>query len=176
MKSLTEYDVCYATKEYLDKNGYTIVAWNPPGSQGTFTIPNPAKDPSYRGQTGSESPDLIAANEKELLFVEAKDNIPSSYDDVEKLKNLLSNPKRRDLLFLICHKQMLALGKDIDFSKLQIKYAVAVPYEKDITAKYKDMTNLTIFGVSSKIPNWDNKIIDADLNTEDIFTVNEYRI
>ena len=89
--ALTEYDVCYATKEYLKKKGYTIVTWNPPGSQGTFTIPNPAKDPNYKGQTGSESPDLIVINNQEILFVEAKDNINSSYDDIIKLKNMLSN-------------------------------------------------------------------------------------
>ena len=174
--SLTEYDVCYATKERLKQSGYTIVAWNPPGSQGTFTIPNPAKDPTYRGQTGSESPDLIAINDKELLFVEAKDNVASSYDDIVKLKNMLSNPKRRNLLFIICHNQMLALGKNIDFEKLIIRYAVAVPYEKDLIAKYTGIKNLTIYGVSAKLSNWDNKIIDADLSMDDVYSVVEFDI
>ena len=93
--ALTEYDVCFATKEYLFNKNYIIVTWNPPGSQGTFTIPNPEKDPTYKGQTGSESPDLIAIKDKEMLFVEAKDNVNSSYDDIIKLQNMLSNPKRR---------------------------------------------------------------------------------
>ncbi len=171
--ALTEYDICYATKEYLKKIGYIIVTWNPPGSQGTFTIPNPTKDPTYKGQTGSESPDLIAINDKEILFVEAKDNINSSYDDVVKLKKMLANPKRKELLFTICHNQMLALGKDIDFYSLDLRYAVAVPYENDILEKYSGITNLTIFGVSSKILNWDNKVIDADLSMDDIYEIKE---
>lgn len=171
--ALTEYDVCFATKEYLFDNGYIIVTWNPPGSQGTFTIPNPEKDPAYRGQTGSESPDLIAIKDKEMLFVEAKDNINSSYNDIIKLKNMLSNPKRKSLLFKICHNQMLALGKDIDFECLNIRYAVAVPYEENIKSKYSGQTDLTIFSVRSKIVNWDNKIIDGNLKMSDIYEINE---
>ena len=174
--TLTEYDICYATKEYLYKNNYTIVAWNPPGSQGTFTIPNPAKDPTYKGQTGSESPDLIAANESELLFVEAKDDINLSYDDITKLQNMLSNPKRKELLFLICHNQMLALGKNIDFNRLKIRYAVAVPYERNIISRYSNHSNLTIFSVKSKINNWNNKIIDGDLKLDDIYEIAKYTI
>ncbi len=171
--ALTEYDVCFATKEYLFNKNYIIVTWNPPGSQGTFTIPNPDKDPTYRGQTGSESPDLIAIKNKEMLFVEAKDNINSSYDDIIKLKNMLANPKRKKLLFKICHNQMLALGKEIDFEKLDIRYAVAVPYEDNIKQKYADQKNLTIFSVRSKIDEWDNKIIDGSLKVSDIYEINE---
>lgn len=174
--ALTEYDVCYATKEYLKKKGYTIVTWNPPGSQGTFTIPNPAKDPNYKGQTGSESPDLIVVNNQEILFVEAKDNINSSYDDIIKLKNMLSNPKRKDLLYTICHNQMLALGKNVDFHALKIRYAVAVPYECDILSKYSGITELIIYGISSKIKDWNNRIIDADLSMDDIYEIREYTI
>lgn len=171
--TLTEYDVCFATKEYLFNKNYIIVTWNPPGSQGTFTIPNPAKDPTYRGQTGSESPDLIAIKGNEMLFVEAKDNINSSYDDIIKLQNMLSNPKRKKLLFKICYNQMLALGKKIDFESLNIRYAVAVPYEDNIKQKYANQKNLTIFSVRSKIDKWDNKIIDGSLKMSDIYEINE---
>ena len=171
--ALTEYDVCFATKEYLFNKNYIIVTWNPPGSQGTFTIPNPAKDPTYRGQTGSESPDLIDIKGNEMLFVEAKDNINSSYDDIIKLQNMLSNPKRKKLLFKICYNQMLALGKKIDFESLNIRYAVAVPYEDNIKQKYANQKNLTIFSVRSKIDKWDNKIIDGSLKMSDIYEINE---
>ena len=171
--ALTEYDVCFATKEYLFNKNYIIVTWNPQGSQGTFTIPNPEKDPTYKGQTGSESPDLIAIKDKEMLFVEAKDNVNSSYDDIIKLQNMLSNPKRKALLFKICSNQMLALGIDINFEELNIRYAVAVPYEDNIKQKYKDQKDLTIFSVKSKIDNWDNKIIDGNLKVSDIYEINE---
>lgn len=173
MNTLSEYDVCYATKEYLYKNGYLIVTWNPPGSQGTFTIPNPAKDPTYRGQTGSESPDLIAIKGNELLFVEAKDDCKKSLEDIEKLKNLLANPKRKDLLFKICQYQMSALGHDIDFNNLNPRYAVAVPYEANWMDTYTECRNITVYTVKSKINNWDNKVIDGALNVEDMYTVTE---
>lgn len=176
MNNLTEYDVCFATKEYLFDKGYIIVTWNPPGSQGTFTIPNPSKDPTYKGQTGSESPDLIAVNDREILFVEAKDNVAKSYDDIIKLKNLLLNPKRKSLLFTICHNQMKAIGYDIDFDLLNIRYGVAVPHEDEIIQKYSMEKDLTIFSVKSKIDNWDNKIIDGDLKMSDIYEIKEETI
>ena len=71
---------------------------------------------------------------------------------------------------------MLALGKNIDFEKLIIRYAVAVPYEKDLIAKYTGIKNLTIYGVSAKLSNWDNKIIDADLSMDDVYSVVEFDI
>lgn len=173
MNILTEYDVCYATKEYLYKKGYLIVAWNPPGAQGTFTIPNPAKDPTYRGQTGSESPDLIAIKGKQLLFVEAKDDCKKSVDDIIKLQNLLQNPKRKKLLFTICQCQMLALGYEIDFNQLNVHYAIAIPYKENWKDVYTAYKNITVFTVKSRIDNWDNKVIDGDLKVEDIYSVTE---
>ena len=68
---------------------------------------------------------------------------------------------------------MLALGIDINFEELNIRYAVAVPYEDNIKQKYKDQKDLTIFSVKSKIDNWDNKIIDGNLKVSDIYEINE---
>ena len=57
----SEYDVAYATKEWLIKNGWTIIAFDPPGAQGTFSIPNPSKKKEgEKGQTGTTAPDIIA--------------------------------------------------------------------------------------------------------------------
>lgn len=173
---LTEYDISFAVKEYLYNKNYTIITWNPPGSQGTFTIPNPEKDPTYKGQKGSESPDLIAFNSKEMVFIEAKDSIKKSYDDIEKLKKLLSNNKRKELLFTICKKQLKALKYDIDLEKLEIKLGVAIPYEENFTEKFSSYKDINIYAVKSNIEKWDNKVINANIDINKIFTIKEETI
>lgn len=170
---LTEYDISFAVKEYLYSKNYTIITWNPPGSQGTFTIPNPDKDPTYKGQTGSESPDLIAFNSEEILFVEAKDSISKSYSDIEKLKRLLSNDKRKELLFNICTKQMETLEYNINLENLKIRIGVAVPYKEHIKEQYDKYKNITIYAVKCEVEGWDNKIIDANINMKEVFKIQE---
>ena len=94
---VNEYDVTFAVKEWLLENGWNVIAFNPPGAQGTFTIPNPSKDPKYRGQSGSESPDIIAVKEESnVLIVESKPFFNQS--DTEKLLNLKENKDRMNLL------------------------------------------------------------------------------
>lgn len=94
---VSEYDVTFAVKEWLLENDWEVVAFNPPGAQGTFTIPNPSKDPKYRGQSGSESPDIIAIkNTSNLLIVESKPLFDE--EDAEKLLNLKGNKERMKLL------------------------------------------------------------------------------
>lgn len=99
------------------KRGWDIIAFNPPGSQGTFTIPNPLKDGSYRGQTGSESPDIIALKANKttniIIIVECKPLYKSS--DIIKLKNLFSNKERLNLFLYIIDKQCVA--NNIKFDK-----------------------------------------------------------
>jgi hypothetical protein len=96
-QKISEYDVTFATKEWLLRHGWDVVAFNPPGSQGTFTIPNPAKDPKYKGQTGSEAPDIIAVkNKNTILIVESKPKY--SAKDVDKLIKLYQNKPRMELL------------------------------------------------------------------------------
>lgn len=98
-----EYDVTFAVKEWLLRHGWAVVAFNPPGSQGTFTIPNPAKDPNYRGQTGSESPDIIAVkNTNYVLIIECKPKYHKG--DTEKLINFHKNKERRDLMMELLEK------------------------------------------------------------------------
>lgn len=100
---IREYNVTYIAKEFLIRNGWAIIAFNPPGSQGTFTIPNPAKDGAYRGQTGSLSPDIIAlkiVNEVNVfLIVESKPIYSDS--DITKMTSMFSRPDRRELFLRI---------------------------------------------------------------------------
>lgn len=100
-----EYDVAFAIKEWLLRHEWAVIAFNPPGSQGTFSIPDPSKDPRYRGQIGTEAPDIIAIKKNHLLIVECKDYRKSRImSDVEKLSRLISNKKRMDLLYTILKK------------------------------------------------------------------------
>lgn len=98
-----EYDVTFAVKEWLLRHTWDIITFNPPGSQGTFTIPNPAKDPKYKGQTGSEAPDIIAIKEsKYVLIIECKPKYTQK--DTDKLLNFYKNKERMDLLIYLLEK------------------------------------------------------------------------
>jgi hypothetical protein len=111
---VNEYDISFAVKEWLLKHGWEIAAFNPPGAQGTFTIPNPEKDPNYRGQSGSESPDIIAVKNKiNILIVESKPAF--NKHDTEKLLNLKNNIERMGILFELLKK--VCLANDIPLEK-----------------------------------------------------------
>lgn len=93
---MREYDVTYIAKEFLSRKGWKIIAYNPPGSQGTFTITNPQKDHTYKGQTGSLSPDIVAfkiIKDKNILYiVESKPTY--NEDDVKKMINMFRDKER----------------------------------------------------------------------------------
>lgn len=173
---LSEYDISFAVKEYLLVHGYRLVAWNPPGAQGTFTIPNPAKDPLYRGQVGSESPDLIAYNGREFLLVEAKDNINKSYKDIEKLDRLLADRQRRQLLFDICEHQMEAIHQSLKIEDLTIVKAVAVPHVENINHAYERYNNLRIYTVQLRDESWNKNKFLSTVNFNEIYCVRTIEI
>lgn len=114
---ITEYQVSYAVKEWLLERKWDVIAYNPPGSQGTFTIPNPNKDASYRGQTGSESPDIVAVHGDNILVVEAKPRV--NLADAEKLKSLSENEPKleifRELIRKVCNANQIPIPQDMKF-------------------------------------------------------------
>lgn len=114
---ITEYQVSYAVKEWLLEKKWDVIAYNPPGSQGTFTIPNPNKDGTYRGQTGSESPDIVAVSGGNVLVVEAKPK--ANVSDSEKLKALSENePKLEiftELIRKVCKANQISLPEELTF-------------------------------------------------------------
>ena len=124
---IREYDITFIAKEFLARNNWQIIAFNPPGSQGTFTIPNPEKDPSFRGQTGSLSPDIIALkkvqNKNIFLIVESKSIFKK--EDVVKMISMFSNNKRKKVFFNIAKGYAIAnnikynenLQSEIHFAK-----------------------------------------------------------
>lgn len=168
---LTEYDISFAVKEYLIANEYTIITWNPPGSQGTFTIPNPAKSPGYKGQSGSESPDLIAFKNNKLLILEAKDSDKKCISDIHKIHNLLSNTPRKELLFTICNNQMKALGVNFNAFDCCITIGIAIPETvntNDILSKFPD---IELYLVSLNNLKWNNKIITSPADIQSAFKI-----
>ena len=168
---ITEYDVSFAVKEFLLSHDYTIITWNPPGSQGTFTIPNPSKDPLYKGQVGSESPDIIAFNNEEIVLVEAKDAINKSFSDITKMERMLEDLQRRALLFNICNFQMQAIQKEVDFSKLRLVKGVAIPYEVDFMKRFSQYKGLRLYAVKILATNWDKDIISSSTDLSAVFSV-----
>jgi hypothetical protein len=99
----SEYDVAYSTKEWLINHRWRVIAFNPPGAQGAFSIPNPdKKEEGYKGQTGTEAPDIIAIKDNQILIVECKDfKTKEIQSDIEKLTNFFKNPRREELFIRI---------------------------------------------------------------------------
>ncbi len=154
-KSVSEYDVTFAVKEWLLRHGWDVVAFNPPGSQGTFTIPNPAKDPAYRGQTGSEAPDIIAVKGKNtILIIESKSQYNA--DDTEKLLGLYKNKPRMELLIELVKKMCVANSVPFD---LPIRVILAKAHGDEEYLR-KDMAT---FIVSTK-SKWDATNIDPSVD------------
>lgn len=154
-KPVSEYDVTFAVKEWLFRHGWDVVAFNPPGSQGTFTIPNPAKDPAYRGQTGSEAPDIIAVKGKNtILIVESKPQYNA--DDTEKLLGLYKNKPRMELLIELVKKMCVANGVPFDLPA-RVILAKAHGGEEHLR---KDMATF-IVNVKNK---WDSTNIDPSVD------------
>lgn len=99
---LTEYQVTYAVKEWLLEASWNVIAYNPPGSQGTFTIPNPKKDGTFKGQSGSESPDVVAVKRGLILVVEAKPKQDKA--DADKLDALRKDADKMSIFKLLVGK------------------------------------------------------------------------
>lgn len=165
-----EYDITYATKEYLMSRGWKIIAYNPPGAQGTFTIPNPDKESSYRGQTGSESPDIVAYkeenNENLILVVEAKPEYDEA--DVKKLVRMFSSETRKKLFLEILYKQ--AVANEININRtLHVKLIFGKAHGGDVHS----IKGFLTFNVKCKNDTWNSDDFDARIDPYKNFEVRE---
>lgn len=164
----SEYDVAFAIKEWLIEHDWNVIAFNPPGSQGTFSIPNPSKDPLYKGQIGTEAPDIIAIKGDHLLITECKDyRKPRILSDVEKLSRLISNKERMRLLYTILKKACIANDVRLpdDFHLL-----TAVGYGGQLLVaetrkKYMESLKLLKSATSDEIQNFFIEVTDPGRNT-----------
>lgn len=119
---VSEYSITYGVKTFLLNHNWEVIAYNPPGSQGTFTIPNPNKDGGYRGQLGSESPDVIAVKQDVVLVVECKPNF--DLVDSRKLERLSSDRDKMAILNTLI--QRVCKANDIELlGKLEFIFALA---------------------------------------------------
>ena len=121
-QEIKEYAITYGVKNFLLAKEWEVIAYNPPGSQGTFTIPNPSKDGGYRGQTGSESPDVIALKKDVVLIVECKPIF--NLDDSEKMKRLSEDVLKMEILDMLIRRVSAANRINLG-DKLRYIYALA---------------------------------------------------
>jgi hypothetical protein len=168
---IREYDVTYTTKEYLMNDGWEIIAYNPPGSQGTFTITNPNKDHSYRGQDGSLSPDIVAYkfenNKNIFIIVEAKPKYCRS--DVDKMINMFKDSARRKIFLKLVTMHARANGFNINLAKpTKILFAKAHGGKKELR---KDVST---FYIELKNKKWDPLNINPKQKITDNFLVQLY--
>lgn len=170
-----EYEITYITKEYLLKEGWFVIAYNPPGSQGTFTIPNPLKDPSYRGQTGSESPDIVAIKKEvknkknKILIIESKPFY--NQKDVDKMKRLFKNKERVKIFLTILEKQCNANGFEVDFNfKNEICFGKAHSGEKHLR------DNIATFLIELKKEDWNPESFNAREDILQYFNIEVFNL
>lgn len=110
----SEYDVAFAVKEWLLEHGWSVVAFNPPGHWGTFSIPYPSKDPRSGRRATTRPPDIIAIKGDCLLLAECRgDGRSRILSDVDRLSGLISNKERMRLLCRILQK--VCAANDIQF-------------------------------------------------------------
>ena len=163
----SEYDVAYEVKEWLLEHDWSILAFNPPGAQGTFSIPNPAKDSKNKGQTGTIAPDIVAIKNTHVVIAECKDYKKSGVlKDVEKISKLVADSKRMLLFKKIVQKMCVAnnIKLDKDFHII-----IAVGYGgkllvTEITSKYAEMTDSLQTIQPKTIQNFHIEITDQTRN------------
>lgn len=156
-----EYAITYGVKTFLLKCNWDVIAYNPPGSQGTFTIPNPKKDGGYRGQIGSESPDVIAVKKDVVLIVECKPSF--NLEDSKKLERLSKNAEKMEILSKlvsrVCDANSISLPRNF-------RYVFALAYQ----GKKHEIKHLGFISVDVK-PDLDITNLAARSSYEDAFTV-----
>lgn len=154
-----EYAITYGVKTFLLKHNWDVIAYNPPGSQGTFTIPNPSKDGGYRGQTGSESPDVIAVKNDVVLIVECKSSF--NLEDSNKLERLSKNVEKMQILSTlirrVCDANNITLPRNL-------RYVFALAYQ----GKKHDIKHLGFISVDVKT-SFDITNLAAKSSYEDAF-------
>lgn len=125
----SESFVHVAMREFLKRNGWLLIAGEyPNGSDDELNVlsisdPTVACDNSpdpRRHSTGEIIPDLIAFKNNYILIIEAKPNY--SFDDKEKLNNLLDNAKER----LISSLKTFSIGKP-QFSHINYDLVSYIP-------------------------------------------------
>lgn len=173
-QEVREYAITYGVKNLLLAKKWDVIAYNPPGSQGTFTIPNPSKDGGYRGQTGSESPDVIAIKKDVVLIVECKPSF--DLDDANKMKRLSEDSEKMEILNILIRR--VCVANEIKISgDLEFIYALAYQGEmhnekelgfiKVVVSEKVDITNLLagstydqfFHATISPASTWNNKVL-----------------
>lgn len=165
----SEYDIAYSMKEWLIKHKWNIAGFDPPGAQGTFSIPNPSKEKGYKGQTGTESPDIIAIKNNFLLIVESKDFGDSRItEDVIKLRGFLKNQERMDIFEKIVVHACKANNISFKFDKSKIILSKAHGGKKILGEK-----DIETFHVKIN-RDWNPTSIDPTMDLSKIIIVKYY--
>jgi Holliday junction resolvase len=166
----SEYDVTYSVKEWLIHHSWRVVAFDPPGAQGTFSIPNPSKkEKGYKGQTGTQSPDIIAIKNNIILIIECKDYGDLKIkQDIIKLNEFLQNESRMNVFEKIIVHACKANEILLTFDNSKIIFAKAHGGSNLLLQK-----NIETFHVKI-IKNWDKTMINPTIDLSEIISVKYY--
>jgi proline dehydrogenase len=118
---MSEDEIYVYTKEWLKDKGYIILGGQPPNGSDDFPVVEIKKEKDQdKGSKGSFKPDLVAKNSQEILVIECKPKYDK--DDEEKLKQVLINKKRQQLLIEELSQRKLINESEKD---LKIKFCLA---------------------------------------------------
>ena len=82
-----EYAITYGVKDLLLSRNWDVIAYNPPGSQGTFTIPNPAKENIQLIGNKKEKSIVKIYNNMGQLELQTTLNTGNEFINIEQLNN-----------------------------------------------------------------------------------------
>lgn len=164
----SEYDVAFAVKEWLLGHGWSVVAFNPPGHWGTFSIPFPSRDPRGRGRAATRAPDIIAVKGDCLLLAECRGHGRSRVlSDVERLSGLISNKDRMRLLYRMLQK--VCAANDVQFPAGPRPLAAVCyggsPMAAEARKKYAESPGLPQGAASDGLQNFFVEVTDPARNT-----------
>ncbi len=142
---LDEASVYLATKAFLQQNGWTLLAGQPPGGCDHLPVVEiKAREHTGIGSKGSYKPDLVAAGHGTILIVEAKPKENAS--DAEKLRLILRSTDK-----------LLALYEELNQRRLFLRRGLTVGPDEFVRSTYgalaycgvpRQLTDLAVICVS----------------------------
>lgn len=120
MAILSEDEVYLGSKAILRRNGWILVAGQPPDGCDSLPVVE-IKLPGRQGigSGGAYKPDLIVSDGNKTLIVECKPRHSAS--DVEKLKNIIGDDKRISLLYKELVQRRLLARRGISISEEEFR-------------------------------------------------------
>lgn len=142
---MTEEEVYLGTKNYLIRNGFTILAGQPPRGVDHLPVIEIKENSELKGSKLSYKPDLIAYKNNYFIIIECKPQF--DFGDYTKLKSVISSTTRLEKLYLELTQYHLLekIKYDKPFSTFKNHIKISLSYSGNmINTKYNDINHICI--------------------------------